>query len=92
MSTKAHTGQESTDPRDAYIMIGVDDETGAHHLYRTKDEQILVVEDGQLTHRFDLVKRRSNVNEYIRHVSEVRGWRFRDLYVDMADFADSRIN
>lgn len=91
MSTKHARGQKRTDPRDAYIQIGIDDETGAHHLYRTHDEQIMVVRDGQITYRYDLLEEGKHINDWVRYVSQKRGWRYRELYIDMADAVDSSL-
>ena len=91
MIAKQSNSEKRTDPRDAYIQIGVDSE-GAHHIYRTRDETVHVIRDGQRSYRIDLLKRRKTVNDWIRHVSCKRGWKYRDLYVDLGDFADSRIN
>ena len=90
MSTKHSPSQKRTDPRDAYIQIGVDNEN-CHHLYRTKDETVLVVRDGKLTYRYDLLEKGKTVNDWIRYVRQKRGWKFRDLHIDMADFAADRI-
>lgn len=89
MSTKHSPTQETTGVRDAYILVGVDNEN-CHHLYRTKDETVLVVRDGRVTYRYDLDGR--SVNDWIRYVRQKRGWKYRDLHINMADFANSRIN
>ena len=89
MSTKHSPRHQSTDPRDSYIMVGVDQE-GAHHIYRTRDETVHVIKNGQRTYRQELDGR--SVNAWITFVSERRGWKYRDLHIDMADFASSRIN
>jgi len=81
MSTKANTQQESTDPRDDYIHIGIDTHD-ASHVYRTKDETVLVIEDGRIAYRHDLDER--SVNEWLDYVTERRGWESRQLYKGMA--------
>ena len=89
MIAKTSNGNQSTDPRDAYIMIGVDEE-GAHHIYRTRDETVHVIRDGKRTYRQELHGR--SVNQWINYVRGKRGWKYRDLFVDLGDFANSRIN
>jgi hypothetical protein len=91
MSTKANTQQESTDPRDDYIHIGIDTHD-ASHVYRTKDETVLVIEDGEITHKIDLIRRRKSVNDWIEHVKITRGFEEQHLFKSMADFAGSRVN
>ena len=88
MSTNVRSSDKRTDPRDSYIQIGVDQE-GAHHLYRTEDETVHVIRDGQRTYRQDLDGR--SINEWINYVRGKRGWKHRDLFVDLSDFATSRV-
>jgi len=81
MSTTHSQTDNSTDPRDDYIHIGVDQE-GASHCYRTTDESIFAIDNGEVIHHFDLDGR--SVNTYIDHVAEARGWQSRQLYKGMA--------
>lgn len=76
MSTYETTPQNDTactDPRPRYVPLGTDT-AGAHHVYRTADETILVVADGRVTHRLDLGSR--SVDDYVRFVREetAREW------------------
>lgn len=74
-----------SDPRDDYILIGVDVE-GADHLYRTKDEHVLVVEDGAVAQNYDLEALDKTVNDWIDYVKDRRGgFETQHLYKTAAD-------
>lgn len=81
MSTNTSTPKEGTDPRPRYYTVGIDSR-GAHHLHRTADDTILVVADGELTHRFDVdpwIPNVRSVDEYVRFVrDEVEGREWRE--------------
>jgi len=71
MATNATTTQNRTAVRPAYITLGRD-ETGASHVYRTTDETVHVVADGERTHRQDLGDK--SVDEWMGYVDARRGW------------------
>ena len=56
-----------TDPRPAYIELG-DDTHGAFHGYRTTDETIHVVQDGERVQKFVLNGR--SVDDYVNFVRD----------------------
>ncbi len=77
----------TADPRPTYLPIGTDGE-GAHHVYRTIDESVHVINDGKRIHREDLGER--SVNEWLAYVADVRGWTEQHLYVTPGEaIADS---
>jgi len=78
----ADTEPTSTDPRDAYIPIGVDTK-GGHHVYRTTDETVFAIEGGRVTQRYDVSER--SVNDWIDYVADRRGWESQELYKTAAD-------
>ncbi len=87
-TTQSHT-EERTDPRDDYIHIGIDQEGGAH-CYRTRDERVFWIENGDVAQEFPLCELNRTVNDYIDHVDDRRGWASQELYKTMADsLADS---
>lgn len=74
-----------TDPRPAYIKLG-DDTDGASHVYRTTDETIHVVQNGQRIQKFVLNGR--SVDGYVKFVrDEVDGreWENRRYIADDED-------
>jgi len=78
----ADTEPTSTDPRDAYIPIGVDTK-GGHHVYRTTDETVFAIEGGRVTQRYDVSER--SVNDWIDYVADRRGWESQELHKTAAD-------
>lgn len=71
MSTNVQTNQEGTDPRPAYIDLGVDG-NGAHHTYSTRTHTVHVVDDEGRTHAIDLGEKL--LDEYMGFVDARRGW------------------
>lgn len=67
MIHSSRTSRKCTDPRPAYLPLGVDT-AGAFHVCRTTDETIHVVEDGTRSHRFDLGAH--SVDDYVRFVRD----------------------
>lgn len=85
--------KKRTDPRPDYLELG-DDTDGASHVYRTTDETIHVVHDGDRVQRFDLNE--TSVDTYVKFVrDEVEGreWATRKYLADdedpMADLVDT---
>ena len=77
--------RKRTDPRPAYIELG-DDTDGASHVYRTTDETIHVVQDGERVQRFSLGTR--TVDDYVKFVRddvEGREWENRRYIADDED-------
>jgi hypothetical protein len=71
--------------REDYIVIGVD-QIGASHVYRTFDETVLVIDDGEIEHRYDLEALGKDVNEWIEFVEWRRGgFEEQYLYKSAAD-------
>ena len=66
-----------TDPRPAYIDIGTDTE-GAHHVYHTRRERVIVIQDSERERVQDLGRR--DVHDWMDHVTDVRGWSSRSMY------------
>ena len=75
---------QTTDPRDDYIPVGVDEE-GAHHVYRTTDESVHVIENGGRTQRENLEAVGQTINAWIDYVAHERGWESQQLFKTMAD-------
>lgn len=74
--------RKRTDPRPAYIELGGDTD-GASHVYRTIDETIHVVQDGERVQRFELGTR--SVDDYVKFVRddvEGRDWEDRRYVAD----------
>ena len=68
--------------RPAYIWLGEDTE-GASHVYRTIDETIHVVQDGERVQRFALGAR--TIDDYVKFVRDEvdgRDWQNRRYYTD----------
>lgn len=59
--------RKRTDPRPGYVGLG-DDTDGAFHIYRTTDETIHVVQDGERVQKFDLNGR--SVDGYVKFVRD----------------------
>ncbi|AGB17397.1 hypothetical protein Halru_2826 [Halovivax ruber XH-70] len=82
MSVQNTSSQEraepSSDPRADYIHVGIDSE-GAFHCYRTTDETVHVIEDGEVTYRYDLTSDRS-INTWLDYVAHKRGWADQRLF------------
>jgi hypothetical protein len=77
--------RKRTDPRPNYIPLG-EDTDGASHVYRTTDETIHVVQDGERVQRFSLGTR--TVDDYVKFVrDEVEGreWENRRYIADDED-------
>lgn len=84
MSTKHPTQRKRTDPRANYIHAGVDTD-GSHHVYRTVDETIIVVDtDGRREHVEQLDGR--SVHEWMAFVAQKRGWTTQYLVDSFGDF------
>ncbi|MGQ3723548.1 hypothetical protein [Natrialba aegyptia] len=83
---------ERKDPRDDYILIGTDAD-GGDHIYRTKDEHVLVVEDGEVTQNYDLEDHDATVNEWIDYVETkiYGGFESQYLFKTMGDWVSEAI-
>jgi hypothetical protein len=85
MNESDANARKRTDPRPAYIELG-DDTDGASHVYRTTDETIHVVQNGQRIQKFVLNGR--SVDDYVKFVrDEVDGreWENRRYIADDED-------
>lgn len=84
MATNTYGRKKSTDrstARPDYYLIGTDTQ-GADHLHRTTDDQILVINDGEITHRFQVHPwhpELPSVSDYIEFVRDEtdRDWQHR---------------
>lgn len=77
--------RKRTDPRPGYIKLG-DDTDGAFHIYRTTDETIHVVQNGERVQKFDLNGR--SVDDYVKFVRDdldEREWANRRYLADDED-------
>jgi hypothetical protein len=77
--------RKRTDPRPNYIPLGGDTD-GASHVYRTTDETIHVVQDGERVQQFSLGTR--TVDDYVKFVRddvEGREWENRRYIADDED-------
>lgn len=88
MSTKRRSSERSTAVRPNYVHLGTDAE-GRHHTYRTSDESVLVVRDGQRIHREVLGPR--SVDDWMAFVDERIGWDRRDYGVALSELVERAI-
>lgn len=85
--TRYDTDAENrTDPRPAYIPLGVD-ALGESHVYRTTDETVFVIDDSALSHREALDGR--SVDSWMAYVSDRRGWTSRRYYATLGDAVEN---
>ncbi|RZV05210.1 hypothetical protein BDK88_4233 [Natrinema hispanicum] len=76
---------QTTDPRANYISVGIDNE-GAHHVYRTTDESVHVIENGERTVRYDLEDVEKTIDDWIDYIADRRGgFEVQYLFKTMAD-------
>ncbi|QFU84298.1 hypothetical protein [Natronorubrum aibiense] len=76
---------QTTDPRADYIPIGIDNE-GAHHVYRTTDESVHVIENGERAFRYDLEDVEKTIDDWIDYITDRRGgFEVQYLFKTMAD-------
>ena len=76
---------QTTDPRANYISVGIDNE-GAHHVYRTTDESVHVIENGERTFRYDLKDVEKTIDDWIDYIADRRGgFEVQYLFKTMAD-------
>src|SRR6056297_1702624 len=76
---------QTTDPRADYISVGIDNE-GAHHVYRTSDESVHVIENGERTVRYDLEDIEKTIDDWIDYIADRRGgFEVQYLFKTMAD-------
>lgn len=74
---------QPADPRDDYIPVGTDNED-AHHVYRTTDESVHVIKDGERTVRYDLEELEKSINNWIDYVYARReGFEVQHLYKNL---------
>ncbi|WP_306055611.1 hypothetical protein [Natronococcus wangiae] len=73
-----------TDPRPDYILVGVDTD-GAHHVYRTIDESVHVIDSHERTYRYDLEALEKTINDWIAYITTRRGFATQHLYTTLAD-------
>jgi hypothetical protein len=82
MTPTTPTTEKASPIRRNYVPLGTD-QHGARHLYRTVDETIFVIQDGEITHRVDVGDRL--VDEYMDHVETHRGWADKRYGFDLAE-------
>jgi hypothetical protein len=66
------TTEKASPIRPKYIHLGTDQE-GAHHVYRSVDESIFEIRDGEIENRYS-IDGRSVVDDYVGWVQGTRGW------------------
>ncbi|MFA9427052.1 hypothetical protein [Natronorubrum sp. A-ect3] len=77
--------ESNYDSRADYIFVGVDNE-GAHHVYRTTDESVHVIENGERTFRYDLEDVEKTIDDWIDYIYDRRGgFEAQYLFKTMAD-------
>ncbi|WP_408960158.1 hypothetical protein [Natrinema sp. 74] len=82
---------QPADPRDDYIPIGIDKE-GAHHVYRTIDESVHVIEDGERPVRYDLEDLDKTIDDWIDYVDAHRdGFEIQHLYRTLSGSLESAV-
>jgi len=72
----------TNDVRPAYIRLGTD-ATGASHVYRTTDETVHVVIDGEREHVADVADR--PVDDWMAFIRDRRGWATERYGVGLVD-------
>jgi hypothetical protein len=82
MTPKTPTTEKASPIRRNYVPLGTDHD-GASHVYRTLDETIFVIQDGEITHRINVADRL--VDDYIDHVETHRGWADKRYGFDLVD-------
>lgn len=82
---------QTTNPREDYIPVGTDTD-GAHHVYRTVDESIHVIKDGERTVRYDLESHNKSINDWIDYVDARRnGFEVLHLYKTLASSLENAV-
>ncbi len=88
MSQSYSQTNQSTDPRDDYIIVGRDGR-GAHHCYDTTTETVHIVHsDGSRERK---ILGQHSINDYIEAVETSFGWQSQRLFKTFADFATDRL-
>jgi hypothetical protein len=83
-TTETVSARSRTDPRPDYILVGIDTE-GAHHVYRTTDETVHVINDTGRTYHYDLEALEQTIDDWIEYVRTRRGFTTQYLYTTLAD-------
>jgi hypothetical protein len=83
-TTETVSARSRTDPRPDYILVGIDTE-GAHHVYRTTDESVHVIDNTERTYRYDLEALEQTIDDWIEYVTTRRGFTTQHLYTTLAD-------
>jgi len=86
--TTAPSPNERGGIRPRYIALGTDRE-GAHHVYHTERERVIVIADGDRTHVLALDGR--SVDDCMDHVAECRGWACEDYGLSIIGRAVARV-
>ncbi|WP_222913543.1 hypothetical protein [Natrinema sp. SYSU A 869] len=82
---------QSTGPREDYIPIGTDTE-GAHHVYRTTDESVHVIGDGERTVRYDLEGLHKSIDDWIDYIDARRdGFETQHLYKTLSGSLENTV-
>ena len=64
---------DSIQVRDRYVRLGMDS-NGEYHVYRTVDETIHVIGNGERTYRVNLLECGKTVDDWMEFVDKKRGW------------------
>ncbi|MDG5761830.1 hypothetical protein QA600_21130 [Natronococcus sp. A-GB1] len=83
-TTETVSARSRTDLRPDYILVGIDTE-GAHHVYRTTDETVHVIDGPERTYRYDLEALEQTIDDWINYVTTRRGFPTQHLYTGLAD-------
>jgi hypothetical protein len=83
-TTETVSARNHTDPRPNYILVGIDTE-GAHHVYRTTDESVHVINNTDRTYRYDLEAFEQSIDDWIEYVETRRGFTTQYLHTTLAD-------
>lgn len=76
MATTAPDRTNRNGVRPKYIDLGTDTE-GAVHSYRTTDDTVFVVRDGDVAHREQLSPPATTVDDWMAHSERLAGWQER---------------
>ena len=74
--------------RPRYTLAGIDS-TGAHHIYRTIDETVFVIQNGTRTHRIELASR--SIDDWLDHADKTRGLRDRNIWRTFGEMLTDRV-
>ncbi|MFC4989400.1 hypothetical protein [Saliphagus infecundisoli] len=82
MTRYTRTKEKRTDPRPAYIPLGVDTED-ASYVYHTRTESVYTIEGTTVAYHQSLEGH--SINVYMDYVADRRGWADRRLHRTLGD-------